>query len=99
MSGVVPRTREVVALGSRYMEAVVGCGMVDTGTTLAVLSGSSQSGGREELPQQQVWVVLSLTSSTTNRKRRRAEETKTRVMLRRLRGGPEGNEAELGKPS
>lgn len=96
MSGVVPRTKEVVELGSRYKEAVVVCGMVATGTTRAVLSGSSQSGGSDEPLQQQVRVTFNLTSSTTKRNIRRAEETNTRVMLRRLRGGPEGKEGEFG---
>ena len=94
MSGVVPLTKEVVALGSRYMVVAVGWGMVDTGTTLAVLSGSSQSGGREELLQQQLRDILSLTSSSTNRNMSTAEDTRTRVMLSRFRGGPEGREGE-----
>ena len=38
MSGVVPLTKDVVALGSRYMVVPMWWGMVDTGTTLAVQS-------------------------------------------------------------
>jgi hypothetical protein len=99
VSGVVPLTREVVALGSRYMVVAVVWGMVDTGTTLAALSGSSQSGGREELLQQQLWDIFSLTSNNTNKNMRTAEDTRTRVMLSRLRGGPEGKAGELEKMS
>ena len=93
MSGVVPLTKEVVALGSRYMIVVVGGGMVETVSSLPALSGSSQSGVREEVVQQ-VRDILSLTSSNTNKNMRTADDTRTRVILSKLRGGPDGREGE-----
>jgi len=96
VSGVVPLTREVVALASRYIVVVVGGGMVEIGPTLTALSGSSQSGGREEFIRQQLRDILSLNSKITNRNMSTAEDTRTKVMLSRLRGGPEGREGEWG---
>ena len=85
-----------MALGSRYMVVAVVWGLVDLGTTLAALSGSSQSGGREELLQQQLWDVFSLNSNNTNKNMRTAD--RTRVMLSRLRGEPEGNSRTVDPP-
>ena len=94
MSGVVPLTRDVVALGSRYMVVVVWGGTVETVSNLPALSGSSQSGGVRVEVIQQVRDIFSLTSNKTNRNMRTADDTRTRVILSKFSGGPEGREGE-----
>ena len=90
MSGVVPRTREVVAVGSRYKMAVV-CGIVATDATIAALSGSSHSGDNDDREVQLLEGLRQIISST-NKITITVAVTRTNVMLNRLSGGPDGKE-------